>query len=130
MSLFIFYFLFLSTFNLSLILGDAFIQVEFPRYLSTTTTTLFYLISRKKYFLVVNNFCWKWKLFQFEVNNVLSQFNIYKYKIEEASSHDQIKMTKFWLDYDQKSLHQWTLTLDHDWKLTPMNINLWTWLKK
>ena len=34
----------------------------------------------------------------------------------EASSHDQIKMTKFGLDYDQKIF-------------TPTNLNFGTWLK-
>ena len=29
-----------------------------------------------------------------------------------ASSLDQINLTKFWLDYDQKSLHLQTLTLE------------------
>ena len=35
----------------------------------------------------------------------------------EVSSHDQIKMTKFSLEYDWKILHRQTLTLEHDRKI-------------
>ena len=34
----------------------------------------------------------------------------------EASSHDRIKMTEFWLEYEQKKLHQQMLTLENDKK--------------
>ena len=38
-------------------------------------------------------------------------------------------MTEKRLDFDWKNSHQRTLTLEHDQKFTPMNVNLWTWLK-
>ena len=50
-------------------------------------------------------------------------------KILEASSYDQINMTKFWLEHDQNFLQQWSnrqsinkkstkpLTIEHDWKI-------------
>ena len=38
-------------------------------------------------------------------------------KILEASSHDRINMTKFWLEYEQKNLQRRTLTLEHDWQI-------------
>ena len=47
-------------------------------------------------------------------------------KNAEASSHDQIKMTKFLLEYDRKILHPQTLTLEHDRKniFRPSNFRL------
>ena len=33
--------------------------------------------------------------------------------LEEASSHDRIKMTELWLEYDQKISQQQTLILEH-----------------
>ena len=38
------------------------------------------------------------------------------YSFHEASSHDRIKMTKLWLEHDQKCF-------------TPMNLNIGTWPK-
>ena len=37
--------------------------------------------------------------------------------IYEASSHDQINMTKIWLEYDQNVLQQQIFTIEHDWKI-------------
>ena len=48
--------------------------------------------------------------------------SLYGSKVE-ASSIDRINMTKFWLEQDQKNLHQQTLTLEHEQKFTPTNIN-------
>ena len=42
----------------------------------------------------------------------------------EASSLDQINMTKFWLDFDRKILTMTNLMLEHDQKFTSMNVNL------
>ena len=42
---------------------------------------------------------------------------VFVLRLHEASSHDQIKMTKLWLEYDQKIF-------------TPTNINIGTWTKK
>ena len=55
--------------------------------------------------------------------------NSYLYELIDASSLDQFNMTENWLEYDRKNSHRHTLTLEHDQKFTPMNINLWTWLK-
>ena len=46
----------------------------------------------------------------------------------ETSSLDQIYMTKFWLEHDQKILHRWTLRLEHDWKIHNDERYHWTWL--
>ena len=48
----------------------------------------------------------------------------------EASSHDQINMTKFWLEYDWKvttmmNLNNWIWPKN----LTMMNLTDWKWLK-
>ena len=40
----------------------------------------------------------------------------------KASSHEQIKMTEFWLEYDRKILHRRTLTLQHDRKIYIFNV--------
>ena len=47
----------------------------------------------------------------------------------EVSSLDQINRTKNGLEYDWKNSHQRTLTMEHDRKFTPKNINLQTWPK-
>ena len=44
------------------------------------------------------------------------------FEIYEASSHDQIKMTEFWLKYDQKFFTQQTLILERDQQFTTTNI--------
>ena len=51
---------------------------------------------------------------------------ILRSNFREASSLDRIKMTKFWLDFDGKSLQQRTLTLEIERKITPRNVNLRT----
>ena len=48
---------------------------------------------------------------QFKYSNFLNRFNWWT--SVEASSHDRIKMTKFWLEYDRKIF-------------TPKNINIGT----
>ena len=35
----------------------------------------------------------------------------------EASSHDRINMTEFWLEHDQKNLQLQTLTIENDLKI-------------
>ena len=52
-----------------------------------------------------------------------------KRELEEASYFDRINKTKNWLEFDQKNSHQQTLTLEHDQKFTPTNLNFGTWPK-
>ena len=52
-----------------------------------------------------------------------------KRELEEASYFDRINKTKNRLEFDQKNSHQQTLTLEHDQKFTPTNLNFGTWPK-
>ena len=47
----------------------------------------------------------------------------------KAGSLDWIKMTKNWLEFDQKNWQRWTLTSELDRNFTTTNINFWTWPK-
>ena len=53
--------------------------------------------------------------------------NIKLLVLDEASYFDRINMTEKRLEFDHKKSHRQTVTLQHDQKFTPTNINLWTW---
>ena len=63
-------------------------------------------------------FVWQIKLFIFSIRLSI-----------EASYFDWINVTENRLEFDRKNSHQRTLTLEHDRKFTPTNINHWTWPK-
>ena len=50
--------------------------------------------------------------------------NIKLLVLDEASYFDRINMTEKRLEFDHKKSHRQTVTLQHDQKFTPTNINL------